>query len=313
MIELSVIICTHNPTTDYLKRTLNALRNQSFDSWKWELTLVDNSSATPVADIFDLSWHPHARHIREEKLGLTPARIRGINEAKGELILFVDDDNCLLKNYLEVATTVMRQFPLLGVLGAGKIIPDFEVAPSYEIAPFLRMLTLRSESRAHYSNEIRWNKALPFGAGMCIRKKIADHYVELCNTRLMATTLGRAGKILLSGEDIDMALHACQLGFISGVIPELELIHIIPKGRLDKHYLIKLAAGHEASHYYLSKLWGYAQEYPENRVLKLSRYWKTKLANKGFARDIFIAKNQALEEARLIWKRASEKELTVIS
>ena len=38
-----------------------------------------------------------------ERLGLTPARLRGIRESRGELLVFVDDDNVLERDYLEVA------------------------------------------------------------------------------------------------------------------------------------------------------------------------------------------------------------------
>ena len=60
----------------------------------------------PVANSYDLSWHPHARHIREDELGLTPTRLRGIAEAEGDLLVFIDDDNILTPDYLERAAAI---------------------------------------------------------------------------------------------------------------------------------------------------------------------------------------------------------------
>src|SRR6266481_7107559 len=100
-MRVSVIICAHNPRPDYLGRALEALKGQTLSKDQWELLLVDNASKENLAERFDLSWHPHARHIREDELGLTPARLRGITESIGKLLVFVDDDNVLSLDYLE--------------------------------------------------------------------------------------------------------------------------------------------------------------------------------------------------------------------
>ena len=83
---LSVVICTHNPRPAYFSKCLEALRSQTLPLG-WELVIVDNRSDTPLADRMDLAWRPGARMIREETLGLTPARLRGIRESKGDLLV----------------------------------------------------------------------------------------------------------------------------------------------------------------------------------------------------------------------------------
>ena len=99
-MEISVIICTRNPREDYLRRTLDALKAQSLPKDQWELLVVDNASDAPLAGRFDLSWHPNARHVREEKVGLTHARLHGIAASQADLLVFVDDDNVLRPDYL---------------------------------------------------------------------------------------------------------------------------------------------------------------------------------------------------------------------
>ena len=101
MLDASVVICTHNPRSDYFARVLDGLRNQTLPLHKWELLIVDNASRLPL--VADYSWHPLARHILESELGLTPARRRGIREASADVIIFVDDDNVLEENYLREA------------------------------------------------------------------------------------------------------------------------------------------------------------------------------------------------------------------
>ena len=84
-MNLSVIICTHNPRKDYLTRVLQALKAQTLPKDQWELLLIDNASDQELARSWDLSWHPHGRHIREDKTGLNFARARGFAEAQGEI------------------------------------------------------------------------------------------------------------------------------------------------------------------------------------------------------------------------------------
>ena len=63
-MNLSVVICTHNPRADYLKRTLESLRGQTLPQQKWELVVIDNGSAEPLAGSWDLSWHARSRFVR---------------------------------------------------------------------------------------------------------------------------------------------------------------------------------------------------------------------------------------------------------
>ncbi len=123
---ISIIICTHNPRRDYLERVIEALKSQTLPINQWELLLIDNASNQPLSSEIDLGWHYNSRHIREEQLGLTPARLRGIQEAEAETLVFVDDDNVLDSDYLEMALKVSEAWPIIGAWGGqlrGEIAP----------------------------------------------------------------------------------------------------------------------------------------------------------------------------------------------
>src|SRR6185295_2735522 len=94
-VEISVITCAYNPRPDHLQLVLDALRTQTLDRQRWEYLLVDNASDQGLTFPAEASWHSNGRLIREERLGLTPARLRGIQESTGDLLVFVDDDNVL--------------------------------------------------------------------------------------------------------------------------------------------------------------------------------------------------------------------------
>ena len=68
----------------------------------------------PSTAQLDLVWHPHARVVREERVGLTNARLRGFAETSGEVIVLVDDDNVLAPDYLEQVVRIAREYPFFG-------------------------------------------------------------------------------------------------------------------------------------------------------------------------------------------------------
>jgi glycosyltransferase involved in cell wall biosynthesis len=117
--HLCVIICTHNPRLNHLQRTLDSLKSQTLDKEYWELLLIDNASRVPLSTAWDISWHPTARHIREDDLGLTPARLRGIMESRSALLVFVDDDNVLATDFLEQTIAIAARIRSSVYLGQG--------------------------------------------------------------------------------------------------------------------------------------------------------------------------------------------------
>ncbi len=252
---LSLVICTHNPRADYLARTLRSLQEQSLSVHQWEFLLVDNASTNGAVNSIDLSWHPQAQVVREDRIGLTMARICGISESAGELILFVDDDNVLAPNYLSKLLELADRYPLLGVIGAGRIEPEFEESPDPLLEPYLPMLALRSVKGAHWSSEAS-DKIIPWGAGMCVRRPVALRYKELILSDPLKQGLDRSGKALNSCGDDEFSWVACEMGSGKGIFSELELIHLIGKSRVQREYLLRLAEGHSFSRALLHHLHG---------------------------------------------------------
>ena len=248
MVDISVILCTHNPRRDYLHRVLAALSDQTAPRDRWELVIVDNASDERLADTYDVTWHAHARHVREDRVGLTPARLRGIAESRGELLVFVDDDNVLMPDFLESASAICGRYPYLGVVGAGNLDPEFEVEPPTEIRSHLKLLALRTVSRTLWSNNARDFEALPWGAGLCVRRQVAELYIDFVKGLDVTAVLGRKGKELFCGEDDVFSWVATSLGYGFGIFPQLRLRHLIPASRLNTAYLLRLARDHAFSH-----------------------------------------------------------------
>lgn len=236
-MKLSVIICTHNPRENYLRRTLESLRSQTMPHAHWELFLIDNASDNPLAFRTHISWHPGGRHIREEELGLTSARLRGIAEAKGDLLIFVDDDNVLQRDYLEKASRISAAHPHLGAFG-GSIQAEFEIEPDPRFQSLLPGLAIREVTEAKWANF--GIGSVPYGAGLCVRAEVAHAYAANASASEISRCLGRRAGSLMGGEDLDLAITSYDLGMGVGLFGELVVTHLIDKRRLSPHYLYRV-------------------------------------------------------------------------
>jgi glycosyltransferase involved in cell wall biosynthesis len=236
----TVIICTHNPRADYLQRCLDALCAQTLPRHRWERLVVDNQSQEPL--IIDLSWHFSARLVREDELGLTPARLRAIRESAGDILIFVDDDNVLDPNFVEMALGAAQQIPFLGAW-SGQCRPKFEEPPPEWTRRYWGNLVIREFERDVWSNLPRLPQSMPCGAGLCVRRGVAEHYLRLHDSGERTFQLDRTGNALLSGGDNDLAACACDIGLGVGLIASLKLTHLIPPERLTVDYLARLVEG----------------------------------------------------------------------
>ena len=163
-MRASLILCTHNPRSDYLEEVLAGLRAQTLAPRKLELLLVDNASDEALAARWDLGWHPNGRHLREQELGLTPARIAGIEAAAAPILVFDDDDAILDADYLEIALEIAEAWPVLGAWGSGSPEGRFEVDPPEWAQPHLPWLALLRSEMDDLVESRRW---VPNGTVRC--------------------------------------------------------------------------------------------------------------------------------------------------
>jgi glycosyltransferase involved in cell wall biosynthesis len=244
---ISVIIPTYNPDINRLIQTLNGLRGQTIDGDNWELIIIDNNSSPDALIGLDMNGIPNARIVNEQKQGLTFARLKGFNEAKGDIIIMVDDDNVLDNDYLLNVFAIFNEYRQIGAIG-GKSIPVFEVAPPKWLPAFYVCLALRD-----LGDEILiegWNDnypaVAPIGAGMAIRKKALKAYLSKASSGKTLIS-DRTGDTLSSGGDNDIVLELLKSDWQVGYFPALKLQHLIPAGRTNVTYLSKLLRQTNAS------------------------------------------------------------------
>lgn len=239
---ISVIMCSHNPRPEYIARSLDSLASQTLPFDRWELIVVDNASDERLDKRLDLSFQPSSRVIRENELGLTPARLSGMRESIGSVLVFVDDDNVLAPDYLERVADIAESHSFLGAW-SGSVSPEFEAPPAEWTRRYWGNLVIREVKRDAWSNIPGIDETTPLGAGLCVRRNVALEYLRLHDEGLRWLRLDRAGGSLVSGGDNDLAECATDVGMACGVMSSLHVTHLIPKERLTEDYLLRLIEG----------------------------------------------------------------------
>lgn len=300
-LSISVIICTYNPKERIFKRCLDAITVAAQSFQPMEILIIDNnsspelSSATYIQDF--LKSNSNASIIIEKEQGLTPARLRGIRESRAELLIFIDDDNVIESSFFKTACNVAENNKMIGAF-SGQVFLDFEETPPSWTKKYWGQLVFREFKSDVWSNLPNLFQTMPCGAGLCVRKIVADHYLMLHNNGKRPIQLDRKGKSFFSGGDNDLSACACDVGLGMGLFHSLKLDHIIPAQRLEKKYLLNLTQGIAASSVVFKAYRGELTQPPtfKRKVADIIR-----LTMKGsIERDFYKATLKGEEEGRQI-------------
>ena len=109
MIKFSVVIPLYNKEKE-IADTLNSVLNQSYKAD--EIIVVDDGSTDNSAKIVEnFTKFKEIKLIRQNNMGVSAARNRGIEEAKNEYICFIDADDIWKENFLYEIKKLTEDFP----------------------------------------------------------------------------------------------------------------------------------------------------------------------------------------------------------
>lgn len=103
---ISVIIPAHNAAAT-IERTLQSVADQS--SSRWQVVVVDDGSTDETADVVR-AWaarDPRVTMTQQAQAGVSAARNRGVREASGRWVLFLDADDIVRPGYFAAALAML--------------------------------------------------------------------------------------------------------------------------------------------------------------------------------------------------------------
>jgi len=204
----SVVIPTYE-RKERLRACLEALTAQSVDSRAFEVIVVDDGSrdGTEVL-IRDLAPPPfELRYVRQKNRGPAAARNRGIEEARGTLVAFTDDDCVPAPDWLR-----RLQEALEGPAGDGLAGVGGATFPVRVETPVEKLLALRNQE--HYA---------PLGGTGAL-------LLATCNAAFRRAALRQVRGFdeefrFPGGEDTELCLRLAERGHRLGTAPGAVVFH----------------------------------------------------------------------------------------
>jgi glycosyltransferase involved in cell wall biosynthesis len=225
-VSISIIICTRN-RADSLRQTLTHLdRCAAPPDMDVELLVVDNGSTDHTRQVVEqttLSKMP-VRYVLAPRTGLVHARNQGINEAKGDIILFTDDDIQPSVNWIEAMCRPI--FSCEADATMGTVICDL----ADRLPVWYDQAVIRGFAEVNLGGERRkLSRYELVGANMAFSKSCVDR-IGYFNTLLGA---GRLGFF----DDTEFSWRLDAAGFTAMYCPEAVVFHYPVMSRLSRRSL----------------------------------------------------------------------------
>jgi len=218
---ISVSLCTFN-RLEMLKMTMDSLLDQETgDLFEYEIVVVDDGSIDGTPEYLAAlcgSMEKSIRCFRENRAGVAAARNRGVREARGEWIAFLDDDEIADRKWLYELYTAAKETGA-HCLG-GPCIPR---------APEKYKNRMKGTCRALFSGaDITGSRFIPGTGNAFVHRRVFDR-------------VGLFDEKLRYHEDTDLFGRAKKAGCTISIAKNARIFHIIPENRLQSGYLRKFS------------------------------------------------------------------------
>jgi GT2 family glycosyltransferase len=194
-----------------------------------EILVIDNNSKDLTASV-SISYQKEfstIRYIHEIKQGLSNARNRGIAEACGDILVFLDDDVEVAPGWLEGLVEPLESDETIGVVG-GRVLPFGQPTPTWIPEKFYWIVGI-----IDYGTLPKFVSYAP-GGNMALRKSIFNELSAF------DPSLGRNGSLSLGGEEVELQRRIMQKGLKIYYSPEGLIYHKIAD-KLNEEYILRFA------------------------------------------------------------------------
>jgi len=222
--HVCVCICTYK-RPQFLKRSLVEIDRQVTDpTFTHSIIVVDNDenqSACQVVSDFSVLSDVDIEYLVEPRQSIALARNKAIEHARGDYIVFIDDDELPIRNWLYTLVTACREYKVDGVLGP--------VKPLFEVRPPEWVIKGRFHERPSYDTglAIDWQKGRT--GNTLLTRRVFDE-------------LGSAfDPAYVVGEDQDFFRRMIDKGFAFIWCNEATAYEIVPPSRWKRTFLLKRA------------------------------------------------------------------------
>jgi glycosyltransferase involved in cell wall biosynthesis len=230
-VNISIGVCTWN-RCELLRKGLEAMTQLTIPSRvNWEVLVVNNNCTDQTDDVVkSFEGRLPIRALFEARPGKSNALNRAIQEAKGEYILWTDDDTRVDERWVAGYCEAFERWPGAAVFG-GAVDPWFEDHPPAWLSRVMDRISSAYAVRDFGTEPVRLaDDVVPFGANMAVRREVQARYPY-------DASLGPRPGSPLRGEETTVVRRMLGDGLEGWWIPEARVRHFIPKSRQQVSFL----------------------------------------------------------------------------
>jgi glycosyltransferase involved in cell wall biosynthesis len=204
----------------------------------FECLIVDNASTDDTRDaveVFARTAPMAVRYVIEPELGSSQARNRAIAEARGDFILFIDDDAIAEPDW---AVQLLREMDRRALdVVCGIVLPQWQAPPPHWLGRslYVRLAVHDEAALAEAPPAARDSIHNYFSANVGFRRRTFELFGNF------REDLGVVGSNPISGEDTELFERIMLHGGAIGFAPAARVHHMIGPERLTRRYLRRKA------------------------------------------------------------------------
>jgi glycosyltransferase involved in cell wall biosynthesis len=232
-MDISIVLCTYN-NADRLKITLHSLcRIQLSGAVDWELIIVDNNSTDNTKDVIhSFSDRLPIIYLYEPEQGKSNALNTGVHQARGDLIVFADDDVRPNPNWLSAFWVAYRERSE-GYFFGGPIESEFEVGSPDEDLLRAAMPSVAGLDYGHEARSLESDECF-VGANWACPKK----YLEQVGGFGAELGLNPASGKVQVGEETDLMRRLERMSVKGWYVPEASIKHFVPASKCTLDHVV---------------------------------------------------------------------------
>ncbi len=235
-LKVTIAVPTYNRAAT-LAETLRSIAAQRLGAnIETECVVIDNNSndATPAAveQAASESAIP-MRRVFETRLGSSFARNRAVDEASGELVLFIDDDAIAEPQWAAEMVAAIEQRRLDAACGL--VLARWEVEPPRWMGPILYVKFAVHDEREIAGAPAGRVEALRnyFSANVGFRRDAFERFGRFREDLVVV------GGNPISGEDTELFERIIARGGAMGFVARARVHHLVPAARMRWTYLMR--------------------------------------------------------------------------
>lgn len=229
-LDASILIATRDRAAS-LERTLESLVRQATVSLAYEILVVDNGSRDETKRVLDrFAARLPLCALDEPRPGKNRALNRALERARGELLIFTDDDVVCAPDWVASLVEASRCYSSASVFG-GPIEPAFPPeTPDWIRAPDF---PLASQAFGWFPARVEGeSEALPYGANLAIRAAIFEQ------TRFDERIGPAAGRRYAQGSEYELLMRLRARGERFVHVPTARIVHVLEPHQIELDWLL---------------------------------------------------------------------------